>query len=129
MRQIFWGSGATCPDDIESAVGRVTLDLMELAPGEKASMSLTLREGLRHRLRSGYARHDVSRRLRASETQERRTLSLVFAESHAHSGTMTLQPGPARITFENKAARRTLPGLVGPRRRSSNALSERGGRS
>ena len=45
------------------------------------------------------------------ETQERRSLSVVFSDAHAHSGSMTLQPGPARITFENKAGRRTLPGL------------------
>jgi class 3 adenylate cyclase len=44
-------------------------------------------------------------------TQERRSLGLVFADAHAHSGTMALRPGPARIAFENKSGRRTLPGL------------------
>ncbi len=48
---------------------------------------------------------------RGTKRQERRTLSLVFAESHAHSGTLKLAPGPVRITFENKAGRRTLPAL------------------
>ena len=46
MRQIFWSSGAVVPEDIESAAQRVTLDLMELQPGEKAAMSLTLPKGL-----------------------------------------------------------------------------------
>ena len=110
MRQIFWGSGSDLPEDIESAVGRVTLDQMELGPGERASMSLTLPQGFI--IAFDPVTHasmflDVS----GEETQERRTLSLVFAESHAHSGTLTLPPGPLRITFENKAARRTLPAL------------------
>ena len=45
------------------------------------------------------------------ETRERRNLSLVFADAHTHSGTLKIQPGPARISFENKAARRTMPGI------------------
>ena len=110
MRQIFWSSGANLPEDIEGAVGRVTLDAMELAPGERAAMSLALPTGFI--IAFDPVTHasmflDVS----GDETQERRTLSLVFAESHAHSGTMKLAPGPVRITFENKAARRTLPAL------------------
>ena len=47
MRQIFWSSGAVVPEDIEGAIQRVTLDLMELQPGEKAAMSLTLPNGFR----------------------------------------------------------------------------------
>ena len=45
------------------------------------------------------------------ETKERRSLSMVFADAHAHSGTLKVQPGPARISFENKTARRTMPGI------------------
>ena len=110
MRQIFWSSGADLPEDIETAVGRVTLDQMELGPGERASMSLSLPKGFI--IAFDPVTHasmflDVS----GEETQERRTLSLVFAETHAHSGTTKLAPGPLRITFENKAARRTLPAL------------------
>jgi class 3 adenylate cyclase len=110
MRQIFWGSGADLPEDIESAVSRNTLDQMELGPGERASMSLVLPKGfiiVFDPVTHASVFLDVS----GDETQERRTLSLVFAESHAHSGTLALAPGPVRITFENKAARRTLPAL------------------
>ncbi len=110
MRQIFWSSGADLPDDLESAVARVTLDQMELDPGERASMSLTLPKGFY--IAFDPVTHasmflDVS----GEETGERRTLSLVFAEQHAHSGTVKLAPGPVRMTFENKAGRRTLPAL------------------
>ena len=42
MRQVFWGTGMDLPDDLESAVEKIVLDAVELAPGEKASLSLTL---------------------------------------------------------------------------------------
>ena len=45
------------------------------------------------------------------ETRERRNLSLVFADAHSHNGTESIQPGPVRISFDNKTARRTLPGI------------------
>ena len=47
MRQIFWSSSNDTPEDVESAIERVTLDVMELGPGEKAAMSLASRRGLR----------------------------------------------------------------------------------
>jgi class 3 adenylate cyclase len=110
MRQIFWGSGADLPEDIESAVDRVTLDAMELAPGERASMSLALPPGFIIAF-DPVTHASIFLDVSGDETQERRTLSVVFAESHAHSGTLKLAPGPVRITFENKANRRTLPAL------------------
>jgi class 3 adenylate cyclase len=110
MRQIFWSSGAVLPEDIESAIQRVTLDVMELQPGEKAAMSLTLPKGLV--IASDPVTHsslflDVA----GEETNERRSLSVVLADAHAHFGQMSVQPGPARITFENKSGLRTLPGI------------------
>ncbi len=110
MRQIFWSSGAVVPEDIESAIQRVTLDLMELQPGEKAAMSLTLPKGLI--IAFDPVTHstlflDVS----GDETNERRSLSVVFADAHAHFGSTSIRPGPARITFENRSSLRTLPGL------------------
>ena len=122
MRQIFWSSGADLPDDIEGAVARVTLDQMELSPGERASMSLVLPKGFIIAF-DPVTHASVFLDVSGDETQERRTLSLVFAESHAHSGTVKLQPGPVQITFENKAGRRTLPALW-THGEALNALSE-----
>jgi class 3 adenylate cyclase len=110
MRQIFWGSGADLPDDMERALANATLDLMELSPGEKAAMSLPLPAGFIIAF-DPVTHSTMFLDISGEETQERRTVSLVFADSHTHSGTLKLQPGPARITFENKSARRTLPGL------------------
>jgi class 3 adenylate cyclase len=110
MRQIFWSSSNDTPDDVESAIERVTLDLMELGPGEKAAMSLSLPAGFAivfDPVTHSSLFLDVS----GEATKERRSLSMVFADAHAHSGTLKVQPGPARISFENKTARRTMPGV------------------
>jgi len=110
MRQIFWSSSTTVPDDVESVVQNTTLDVMELAPGEKAAMSLILPKGFAI-VFDPVTHSSLFLDVDGEETHERRNLSLVFTDSHAHSGTLKVQPGPARISYENKAARRTLPGV------------------
>jgi class 3 adenylate cyclase len=110
MRQIFFGSGLELPEDTESAIQRMTLDAMELGPGEKAAMSLTLSPGFAY-VFDPVTHTSVFLDIAGDEIHERRALSLVFADAHVHSGTMKLQPGPMRISFENKSARRTLPGI------------------
>ena len=43
LRQIFWGSGVDLPDDFDRAASsEITLELIELPPGEKAILSLQL---------------------------------------------------------------------------------------
>jgi class 3 adenylate cyclase len=44
-------------------------------------------------------------------TTERRNITLIFNDSHIHAGKLAMQPGPVRITFENRSARRALPGI------------------
>src|SRR6184192_968348 len=42
-RQLFWSSGIDLPEDaFEKAIDEITLELVELPPGEKAMLSLTL---------------------------------------------------------------------------------------
>jgi class 3 adenylate cyclase len=110
MRQVFWSSGAVVPEDLEAAIQNVTLDLMELQPGEKAAMSLTLPKGLVIAF-DPVTHATLYLEVSGDETNERRSMSVVLADSHAHFGSTKLQPGPARITFENKSGQRTLPGL------------------
>ncbi len=110
MRQIFWSSSNEFPDDVESAVEKVTLDTMELGSGEKAAMSLNLPTGFAI-VFEPVTHSSLFLEVEGEETKERRNLSLVFADAHTHSGTQKIQPGPARITFENKAERRTMPGI------------------
>jgi class 3 adenylate cyclase len=111
MRQIFWSSGAVVPEDIEGAIQRVTLDLMELQPGEKAAMSLTLPAGLVIAF-DPVTHATLFLDVAGEETSERRSLSVVLADAHAHFGSTKLNPGPVRVTFENKSGQRTLPGLL-----------------
>jgi hypothetical protein len=102
MRQIFWSSGAVVSEDIEAAIQRVTLDLTELQPGEKAAMSLTLPKGLFIAF-DPVTHATLFLEVAGDETSERRSLSVVLADAHAHFGSTKLQPGPARIAFENKS--------------------------
>src|SRR5271154_6864792 len=110
MRQVFWSSSNDVPEDVETAINRVTLDVMELGAGEKAAMSLTLPKGFAI-VFDPVTHSSLFLEIDGEETKERRNLSLVFADAHAHNGTLKIQPGPARISFENKAARRTMPGI------------------
>jgi hypothetical protein len=43
MRQVFWSSGINVPDDaFARLIDEVALEMVELPPGEKAMLSLTL---------------------------------------------------------------------------------------
>ena len=110
MRQIFWSSSNDTPEDVESAIQKVTLDSMELGSGEKAAMSLTLPKGFSI-VFDPVTHSSLFLNIDGEETKERRNLSLVFADAHSHNGTQAVQPGPVRISFENKTGRRTLPGI------------------
>jgi class 3 adenylate cyclase len=110
MRQVFWSSSNDVPEDVESAIQKVTLDAMELGPGEKAAMSLNIPKGFAI-VFEPVTHSSLFLEVDGEETRERRNLSLVFADAHAHSGTLKVQPGPARVSFENKTARRTMPGI------------------
>ena len=94
MRQIFWSSSNDFPDDVESAIQKVTLDTMELGAGEKAAMSLNCPERVCDRLRSCHPLVALSSRSTGEETRERRNLSLVFADAHTQSGTLEDPAGP-----------------------------------
>jgi class 3 adenylate cyclase len=110
MRQVFWGSGIDLPDDIEEVIGRMTLDVMELPGGERASTSHTLSPGF-YIVFDPVTHTTQFLEVSGEETIERRSLSVVFNDVHAHRGTLALRPGPVRITFDNKSAKRTMPGI------------------
>jgi class 3 adenylate cyclase len=110
MRQVFWGSGIDLPDDIEEVIGRMTLDVMELPGGERASTSHVLSPGF-YIVFDPVTHTTQFLEVSGEETTERRSLSVVFNDVHAHRGTLALRPGPVRITFDNKSAKRTMPGI------------------
>ena len=110
MRQIFWCSGMDLPDELDSVIDRIVLDVVELQPGEKATLSLTLPAAFFALLRFGDAYHGISRLARRADvgaTQpgarpQRRARAVRQARVAA---------GTLRIAIENRSARRTLPGV------------------
>jgi len=110
FRQIFWGSGIDVPDDFEQLVEEIVLDQVELPPGEKALLSLQLPAEfviVMDPVTHGTQFLDV----KGEPTRERQNLSLVFDKLRAPTGTVTLHPGPLRLTLENRTDTRLLPGL------------------
>jgi len=110
-RQVFWSSGIDMPEDaFERMLEEVTLELIELPPGEKALLSLALPaefvivfDPVTHTAQF----IDVQ----GEPTRERQSLSIVFNKAHVHTATLTLRPGPLRLTLENRTDQRLVPGV------------------
>ena len=110
FRQVFWGSGFDVPHDFEQVFEEITLDAIELPPGEKALLSLQLPAEfviVMDPVTHGTQFLDV----KGEPTRERQNLSLVFDKVRAPTGTTTLRPGPLRLSVENRTDTRVLPGL------------------
>ena len=110
-RQVFWGSHVDLPEvDLAKVVETLTLDSVELPPGEKAQLSLTLPaefiivfEPVTH------AAQFID--VKGEPTSERQNLTIVYTDLRAPTGTMELRPGPLRLSLENRTGRRILPGV------------------
>ncbi|TMH18325.1 MAG: adenylate/guanylate cyclase domain-containing protein [Betaproteobacteria bacterium] len=110
-RQIFWSSGIDLPEDaFERMLEEVTLELIELPPGEKALLSLTLPaefvivfDPVTHTAQF----IDV----KGEPTRERQSLSIVFNRLQAATTTVEMRPGPLRLTLENRTDQRLVPGV------------------
>src|SRR5215469_12600617 len=110
-KQIFWSSGI----DLNTAnfgalTDEVVLDSLELAAGEKAVLSLQLPaqfiivfEPVTH------SAHFID--VQGEPTKERQHLSLVYNKAHPPTGSLTLRPGPLRLSLDNQADARVLPGV------------------
>jgi class 3 adenylate cyclase len=111
FRQVFWGSGVDLPEaDLAKVVEKLTLDSVELPPGEKAQLSLALPaefiivfEPVTH------AAQFID--VKGEPTSERQNLTIVYTDLRAPTGTMELRPGPLRLSLENRTNRRILPGI------------------
>ncbi len=111
-RQVFWGSGVDLPDDetLDRILQEITLDSLELPPGEKATVSLQapaafliVFDPVTH------AAQFVD--VKGEPTRERQTLTVLLSKQHTPTATATLRPGPLRILFENRSDARTLPSI------------------
>ena len=111
-RQIFWGSGFDLPDDDSLAriMQEVTLDSIELPPGERATMSLQAPEGFLI-VFDPVVHMAQFIEVKGEQTRERQTLTAILNTEHAPTDRVTIRPGPLRIFFENRANVRTLPSV------------------
>ncbi|MGM4931044.1 adenylate/guanylate cyclase domain-containing protein [Tardiphaga sp. 619_E2_N8_5] len=111
FKQVFWSSGVDLDQEsFASLTDEVTLDAMELPAHEKAVMSLHLPsefvivfEPVTH------AAQFID--VQGEPTKERQHLSLIYNRQHTPTGTITLQPGPLRLSLENQTEVRVLPSV------------------
>ncbi len=109
FRQIYWASGVDLPEEnFEEAMASFALEDVELEPGEKGVLTIQLPaefvivfEPVTHSAQF----IDV----KGEPTKERRNLSLVFDRDHIQSQMLEMQPGPLRISLENRTDARVLP--------------------
>jgi class 3 adenylate cyclase len=108
-RQIFWGRGVDLPEDgLEAAMQQITLDAVELPPGEKAFLSLQLPAGFVIVLEPvSHAAQFIN--VAGEPTQERQNVTLVYNNLRAPTGEISLRPGTIRLSLENRTTVRALP--------------------
>src|SRR6476661_4828827 len=111
FKQIFWSSGIDLDkESFASLTDEVTLETIELPPGEKAVLSLQLPsqfivvfEPVTH------AAQFID--VQGEPTRERQQLSVVYNKVHAPTGTTTMRPGPLRLSLDNQTGTRVLPSV------------------
>jgi class 3 adenylate cyclase len=112
FRQVFWGTGIDLPeeDELGRLIEAITLDTVELPPGERAILSVQLPRGFI--ILFDPVTHGVQfLEVEGEPTRERQNLSMVFNKGGSPTGTLKLRPGPLRVTFENRNEVRVLPSL------------------
>jgi class 3 adenylate cyclase len=109
-RQIFWSSAIDLPADLEKLLQAVTLEIVDLPPGERAILSLQLPEGTL--IVFDPVTHTAQfLDVKGEATQERQNLSLVFNKLQVPVDTIALRPGPIRLALENRSDSRVLPAV------------------
>ncbi|HUK09560.1 MAG TPA: adenylate/guanylate cyclase domain-containing protein [Stellaceae bacterium] len=111
FRQIFWSSALDLPEgSLDDLFNEVTLEQIELPPGEKALVSLQLPaqfiiiiDPVTH------AAQFVD--VKGEPTRERQNLSMIFNKVRAPTGNIQLRPGPLRLSLDNRTDVRVLPGV------------------
>lgn len=109
-RQVFFSSGVDLADDMEERFSKALLEMIELEPGEKAFLSLQL--PAEFVIIFDAVTHSTQFiEVQGEPTQERRHLSMVISEGHTPNETLTMRPGPLRLTLENHTGRRVVPNV------------------
>ncbi len=111
FKQIFWSSGVDFDEEsFASLSNEVVLDALELPAGEKAVLSLQLpKEFIIVFEPVTHAAQFID--VQGEPTKERQQLSLMYNRIEAPTGTMTMRPGPLRLSLDNQAGVRVLPSV------------------
>src|ERR1700716_268083 len=111
-RQVFWSSAIDLPADIdmEKLLDEVTLETVDLPPGERAILSLQVPAG------TGIVFDPVAHTAQfldggGEEAGERQNLSVIFNKVQVPVDTIALRPGPPRLALENRTESRVLPAV------------------
>ena len=110
FRQVFWSSAIDLPENLDEIIQEITLDTVELPPGEKALVSLQLPAELVIIL-DPVTHTTEFVEVTGEPTRERQNLTFVFDRVRPSAETIKLHPGPLRLSLENRTGTRVLPGL------------------
>src|SRR5260370_1107000 len=110
LRRIFGSSAIDLPADLEKLLAEVTLETVDLPPGERAILSLQLPKGtvivfdpVTHTAQF----LDVS----GEEASERQNLSVIFNKVQVPVDTVALRPGRLHLVLENRTESPVLPAV------------------
>src|SRR6266478_1884770 len=109
-RQIFWSSAIDLPADLEKLLREVTLDGVDLPPGERAILSLQLPKG--SLIVFDPVTHTAQfLEVGGEEASERQNLSVIFNKVQVPVDTVALHPGRLHLALENRTESRLLPAV------------------
>ncbi|QOG18825.1 MULTISPECIES: adenylate/guanylate cyclase domain-containing protein [Bradyrhizobium] len=109
-RQVFWSSAIDLPTDVDALMRELTLEAVDLPPGERAILSLQIRAGML--ILFDPVTHTAQFiEVKGEETSERQNLALIFNKADVPVDAVTLRPGALRLTLENRTDTRVLPAV------------------
>jgi class 3 adenylate cyclase len=110
FRQLYFSSELDLPEDFEEVWDKITLESLDLPPGDKAIISLQLPpqfiivfDPITHTAQF----LDV----KGEPTKDRQAFTLIFETSQAQHETSEVRPGPLRLVIENHTDRRLIPSI------------------
>ena len=112
-RQVFWGSGIDLPpdDEFDKTIDEVTLEAVELPPGEKAILSLVV-PGETVVVFDPVTHSAQFLEVAGEPTRERQSVSFLLDRmAGIATAKIALRPGPVRLQIENRSSLRALPSV------------------